>query len=178
MDFLNFKLLWGIIVGEKFKVEIVQLPLPKGVNIIIGQSHFIKSTEDIYEAIVNSCPSIKFGLGFCEASGDRLVRYEGNDEELRKLAAETCLKIGAGHVFIIYLKDGWPINVLNALKNVPEVTRIFAATANPIQAVVIETEQGRGLLGVIDGYKPVGIETEEKIRERRVFLRKIGYKLK
>jgi len=178
MDFLNFKLLWGIVVGEKFKVEIVQLPLPKGVNIIIGQSHFIKSTEDIYEAIVNSCPSIKFGLGFCEASGDRLVRYEGNDEELKRLAAETCLKIGAGHVFVIYLKDGWPINVLNALKNVPEVTRIFAATANPIQAVVVETEQGRGLLGVVDGYKPVGIETEEKIRERRDFLRKIGYKLK
>lgn len=165
-------------MGEKFKVEIIQLPLPKGVNIIIGQSHFIKSTEDIYEALVNSCPSIKFGLGFCEASGDRLVRYEGNDEELKKLAAETCLKIGAGHVFVIYLKNGWPINVLNALKNVPEVTRIFAATANPIQAVVVETEQGRGLLGVIDGFKPVGIETEEKIKERRDFLRKIGYKLK
>ena len=178
MDFLNPKIFMGSVLSINFKIEVIQLPLPEGVNIIIGQSHFIKSTEDIYEAIVNSCPSIKFGLGFCEASGDRLVRYEGNDEELKKLAAEVCLKIGAGHIFVIYLKGGWPINVLNALKNVPEVTRIFAATANPIQAVVIETEQGRGLLGVVDGYKPVGIETEEKIRERREFLRRIGYKLR
>jgi len=166
------------ILSEKFKIEIIQIPIPEGTNVIIGQSHFIKTTEDIYETIVNSCPSIKFGLGFCEASGDRLVRHEGNDEELRKLAAETCLKIGAGHVFVIYLRGGWPINVLNAIKNVPEVTRIFAATANPIQAVVIETDQGRGLLGVVDGFKPVGIEDEEKIKERREFLRKIGYKLK
>ncbi len=160
------------------KIEVVKIEVPEGTNVIIGQSHFIKTTEDIYEALVTSVPNIKFGFAFCEASGDRLVRVEGNDEELKKLASEMALKIGAGHSFIIYLKNAWPINVLNALKNVSEVTTIYCATANPVQVIVAETDQGRAILGVVDGFKPVGVEKEEDIRKRREFLRKIGYKLK
>lgn len=158
------------------KLEVVQIDLPKGVNVIIGQTHFIKSVEDIAEALVGSVPGIKFGLAFCEASGDRLIRHDGNDEDLRKLAVENARKIGAGHTFIVYIKDAWPINVLNALKMVPEVTTIYCATANPVQVVVISTNQGRGVVGIIDGYTPLGVENEEKIRERVEFLRKIGYK--
>ncbi len=159
------------------KIEVVTVPVPEKVNVIIGQSHFIKTCEDIYEALVTSVPTIKFGLAFCEASGDRLVRVEGNDEELKKLATEVALKIGAGHVFVLYLRDAWPINVLNALKHVPEVVTIYCATANPVQVIVAETDQGRAVLGVVDGWKPVGVETPEKVKERREFLRKIGYKL-
>lgn len=158
------------------KFEVVQIPLPEGVNVILGYSHFIKTVEDLYEALVTSSPNIKFGIGFCEASGDRLVRYDGNDEELSKLAADTAFKVGAGHFFIIYIRGAWPINVLNAIKNVMEVTRVLAATANPIQVIVVETEQGRGVVGVVDGYTPKGIEDDEKKAERHEFLRKIGYK--
>lgn len=158
------------------KFEVVQVPLPEGTNVILGYSHFIKTVEDLYEALVTSSPGIKFGIGFCEASGDRLVRFDGNDEELTKLAAETALKVGAGHFFIVYIRDAWPINVLNSVKNVMEVTRVLAATANPIQVIVAETEQGRGVVGVIDGYIPLGLESEDKKAERHEFLRKIGYK--
>ncbi|HDD05123.1 hypothetical protein DRN62_01500 [Nanoarchaeota archaeon] len=159
------------------KLEIVEVKKPEGTNVILGQSHFIKTVEDIHEALVNSVPNIKFGLAFCESSGDRLVRTSGTDEELEKVAAENVLNIGAGHCFMIVLRDCYPINVLNAVKHVPEVCRIFCATANPLQVVVVETSQGRGILGVIDGEKPKGIEDEEKVKERKEFLRKIGYKL-
>jgi len=159
------------------KLEIVEVKKPEGTNVILGQSHFIKTVEDIHEALVNSVPNIKFGLAFCESSGDRLVRTSGTDEELEKVAAENVLNIGAGHCFMIVLRDCYPINVLNAVKHVPEVCRIFCATANPLQVVVAETSQGRGILGVIDGEKPKGIEDEEKVKERKEFLRKIGYKL-
>jgi adenosine/AMP kinase len=160
----------------EYRIEVVDIPVPEGTNVIIGQTHFIKTVEDLYEALITSAPTIKFGIGFCEASQDRLVRHEGNDEELRRLAAETALRIGAGHCFVVYLRDAWPINVLNAIKQVQEVVGIYAATANPLQVVVIETNQGRGVIGVVDGYTPVGIEKEEDIRRRHEFLRKIGYK--
>ncbi len=164
-------------MGEvQFKTEIIQIKPPEGCNIILGQSHFIKTVEDIYEALVNTVPGIKFGIAFIESSGKCLVRHEGNDEGLRKLAAETALKLGTGHAFIIFLREGWPINVLQRLKTVPEVCKIYCATANPVQVIVAETDQGRGILGVIDGFKTKGIEKEEDIRERREFLRKIGYK--
>ena len=159
------------------KLEIVKVEIPEGVSVIIGQSHFIKTTEDIYEALVSSVPNIRFGLGFCEASGDRLVRVEGNDDELKKLAANTALKIGAGHSFILFIKNAWPINVLNALKHVCEITTIYCATSNPVQVIIGETDQGRAILGIVDGFKPVGVEKEEDIKKRRDFLRKIGYKL-
>ncbi len=158
------------------KIEVIQIPIPEGANVIIGHSHFIKTVEDVYEALVTSVPGIKFGLAFNEASGKRLVRVDGNDEELIKLASETALKIGAGHFFIIYIRNAWPINVLNRLKDVQEIVRIFAATANPLQVIVAETDQGRGVLGVVDGYTPLGVEKEEDVSERKQFLRKIGYK--
>ena len=158
------------------KIEIVQIEIPKDTNVIIGQAHFIKTVEDLYEALMNSLPNIKFGIAFCEASGKRLIRYDGNDEELIKLAIEQARKIGAGHTFIVYIKNAYPINVLKYIKEVPEVIRIFAATANPLQVIVVETEQGRGIIGVIDGNTPLGIEDEENKKERYEFLRKIGYK--
>jgi adenosine/AMP kinase len=151
--------------------------MPSDSNVIIGQTHFIKTAEDIYEAMINSAPNIKFGIAFCEASMECLVRVEGNDEELKSIASENALSIGAGHTFVILMKDGYPINVLGALKNVPEVCSIFCATANQVDVVVTENERGRGILGVIDGEKPKGIENEENRRIRREFLRKIGYKL-
>lgn len=160
----------------KIEFKVVDIPVPEGTNVIIGISHFIKTVEDLYEALVTSAPNIKFGIGFCEASGKRLVRHDGNDEELRKLAAEAAYKIGAGHSFVVYIKDAWPINVLNALKNVQEVVTILAATANPVQVIVAETDQGRAIIGVVDGYTPLGIEGKEDIKERYEFLRKIGYK--
>ncbi len=163
-------------MSQEVKLRVVSIRVPEGTNIIIGQSHFIKTVEDLYEALITSAPNIKFGIGFCEASGKRLVRHDGNDEELRKLAAKAAYDIGAGHVFVIYIKDAWPINVLNALKQVQEVVTLYAATANPVQVIVAETDQGRALLGVIDGYTPLGIEREEDIKERHEFLRKIGYK--
>ena len=146
-------------------------------NTILGMSHFIKTAEDLYEALVNSVPAIKFGLGFCESSGPCLVRHEGNDEELRRLAAEKAFEIGCGHSFIIYLKNAYPLNVLDKIKKVPEVCTIYAATANPLEVIIVETEQGRGIIGVVDGYKSKRIEIENDIVERRGFLRKIGYKL-
>jgi adenosine/AMP kinase len=158
------------------RIEAVEVPVPDGVNVIIGQAHFIKTVEDLYEALVTSVPGIRFGIAFCEASQKRLIRYEGNDEELVKLAIEAAKRIAAGHTFVIYIRDAWPINVLNAIKNVQEVVTLFAATANPLQVVVAETEQGRGVLGVIDGFTPLGVEGEEDRKERHDFLRKIGYK--
>jgi adenosine/AMP kinase len=158
------------------RLEVVQIPIPEGANVIIGHSHFIKTVEDLYEALITSSPGIRFGLAFNEASGKRLVRIDGNDEELIKLASETALKVGAGHFFIIYLKNAWPINVLNRIKDVQEVVRIYAATANPLQVIVVETDQGRGVLGVVDGFTPLGVESSEDINERKSFLRKIGYK--
>jgi len=159
------------------KLEVVKVDVPEGVNVILGQSHFIKTVEDLHEVLVNSVPGIKFGLAFNEASGPCLVRASGNDEELKNLAVENALRIGCGHAFIIYIRDAYPINVLNAIKHVPEVCRIFAATANPLQVIVAETEQGRGILGVVDGFKTKGVETPEDVRARKEFLRKIGYKL-
>ncbi|MDT7875177.1 MAG: adenosine-specific kinase [Sulfolobus sp.] len=158
------------------KIDVVRVEIPEGTNVIIGQSHFIKTVEDLYETLASSSPTLRFGIAFCEASGKRLIRWDGNDEELIKMAQQTALKIGAGHTFVIYLKNGYPINVLNRIKNVEEVVRIFAATANPLQVLVAETDQGRGIIGVVDGYTPLGIEGEADIKERKELLRKFGYK--
>jgi len=159
------------------EIKTYKVKVPEGTNVILGQTHFIKSVEDLYEALVNSVPQIKFGLAFCEASGPCLVRFEGNDEELKKLASQTAFEIGAGHFFVIYIKNAYPINVLKAIKECPEVCSIFCATANPAEVIIAETEQGRGVLGVIDGFPSKGIESEKDIKERKEFLRKIGYKL-
>lgn len=158
------------------KILAIEIENPQKLNLILGQSHFIKTVEDLYEILITSIPGIKFGLAFCEASGEKLVRTEGNDLELIKLAEKNAMKIAAGHTFIIFLKDAYPINVLNQIKNCQEVCRIFCATSNPLQVIVAETSQGRGILGVIDGEKPVGIENDNKKKERREFLRKIMYK--
>ena len=157
--------------------KIVKIDPPKDCNIILGMAHFIKTTEDLYEALVNAVPTIKFGIGFCESSGPCLVRREGNDDELRRLAAEKAFEIACGHSFVIYLKNAYPINVLDKIKRAPEVCTIFAATANPLEIIIAETAQGRGIIGVVDGLKSKGIETDENLKERRAFLRKIGYKL-
>jgi len=155
----------------------VKIDPPKDCNIILGMAHFIKTAEDLYEAMVNSVPDIKFGLGFCESSEPCLVRHEGNDEELRSLAAQKAFEIGCGHSFLIYIKNAYPLNVLDKIKKVPEVCTIYAATANPLEVIIAETAQGRGIIGVVDGLKSKGIETDADIKERRQFLRKIGYKL-
>ncbi|MDP2807683.1 MAG: adenosine-specific kinase [bacterium] len=149
---------------------------PEDVNFILGQTHFIKTVEDLYEILVSSVPGIKFGLAFCEASGACLIRSEGTDDEMVNLAIENAKAIGAGHSFIIFLKNAYPINVLNAVKNCPEVCRIFCATANPCQVIIAESEQGRGILGVIDGSAPKGVEDAEGRKWRKELLRKIGYK--
>ena len=159
------------------ELRTVKIEMPKECNVILGTAHFIKTVEDIYEALVNAVPNIKFGIGFCESSGPCLVRSEGNDKELKNLAINQALKLGCGHCFIIFLKNAYPINVLDKIKQVPEVCSIHAATANPLQVVIAETEQGRGILGVIDGMKSKGIETENDVTARKDFLRKIGYKL-
>ncbi len=159
------------------ETELVKVEMPPDSNIVIGQTHFIKTAEDLYEAMVNSAPGIKFGIAFCEASQHCLVRVEGNDEELKSLAAKNAVNIGAGHTFVIIMREGYPINVLRAIKNVPEVCSIFCATANEVDVVVAENERGRGILGVIDGEKPKGIEDEDHRKERKDFLRTIGYKL-
>jgi adenosine/AMP kinase len=156
----------------------VKIETPKDCNVILGMAHFIKTAEDLYEALVNAVPNIKFGVGFCESSGPCLVRHEGNDEELRRLAAEKAFEIACGHSFIIFLKNAYPINVLDKVKEAPEVCTIYAATANPIEVIIAETELGRGIIGVVDGFKSKGIEKEEDIKARREFLRNIGYKLK
>ena len=156
----------------------VQIQKPEEINFILGQSHFIKTIEDLHEAMVNAVPGIKFGAAFCEASGKCLVRWTGTDEAMMALARENALALGAGHSFIIFLGDGfYPVNVLNAVKTVPEVCRVFCATANPTAVIIAETEQGRGILGVIDGSAPLGVEGEEDIAWRKGFLRMIGYKL-
>ena len=159
------------------ELKTVKVEMSENCNVILGTAHFIKTVEDIYEALVNAVPSIRFGIGFCEASGPCLVRSEGNDEELKRLATNHAFRLGCGHSFIIFLKDAYPINVLGKIKQVPEVCVIHAATANPLEVIVAETEQGRGILGVIDGFKIKGIETEKDVAARNEFLRKIGYKL-
>jgi len=155
----------------------VRIEAREGCNVILGMAHFIKTIEDLYEALVNAVPNIKFGIGFCESSGPCLVRHEGTDEELRQLAANTALEIGCGHSFIIFLKNAYPINVLDKVKKVPELCTIYAATANPLEIIIVETHQGRGIVGVVDGSSSKGIETERDIKERKELLRKIGYKL-
>ena len=156
----------------------VKIDKPEEINFILGQSHFIKTVEDIHETLVGSVPGIKFGLAFCEASGACLVRTTGNDEELIEMAQRNALAIGAGHSFILFLAEGFfPINVLNAVKNVPEVCGIFCATANPTSVVVADINRGRAILGVVDGFKPKGVETEKDITWRKNLLRTIGYKL-
>lgn len=160
------------------ELKTVRIDKPEATNFILGQSHFIKTVEDLHEALVGAVPGIRFGLAFCEASGKCLVRYSGNDATMVALAKENARDIGAGHTFVIFLADGFfPVNVLNAVKMVPEVCRIFCATANPTEVIVAETEQGRGIVGVIDGARPKGVETEEDIAWRKGFLRQIGYKL-
>jgi len=155
----------------------VRIEALENCNVILGMAHFIKTVEDLYEALVNAVPNIKFGIGFCESSGPCLVRHEGNDEELRLLAAEKAFEIACGHSFVIFLKNAYPINVLDKIKKVPEVCTIYAATSNPLEVIIAETKQGRGIVGVIDGLKSKGIETKEDTKARKEFLRKIGYKL-
>jgi adenosine/AMP kinase len=155
----------------------VEIEKPDEINFILGQSHFIKTVEDIYEALIQAVPGIQFGLAFCESSGKCLIRWVGTDDEMIELAKKNALALSAGHCFILFLGQGYfPINVLNVVKNVPEVCRIFCATANPVEVVIAETEQGRGILGVIDGFKSKGVEGDEDIAWRKGFLRKIGYK--
>ena len=158
------------------ELKLVPLDIPQGGNLILGQTHFIKSVEDIYEAIVNTVPQMKFGVAFNEASGPCLTRVDGNDETLKQTAANNAAALAAGHIFVVVMLEGYPINVLGRIKDVPEVCSIFCATANPVQAVVAESEQGRGVIGVIDGFPPKGIESKEDEEKRRGFLRAIGYK--
>ncbi|MCD6161622.1 MAG: adenosine-specific kinase [candidate division Zixibacteria bacterium] len=158
-------------------IEAIEIAMPDGCNVIFGQSHFIKTAESLYEAMVNGSPGVKFGLAFSEASQECLIRTEGSDDELIKLSAEALMNIGCGHSFIIYLKDAFPINFLPAIKNVPEVVGIFCATANPLQVVIARSKQGGAVLGVIDGLAPKGIEEEHHRQARKKFLRDIGYKL-
>jgi len=158
------------------ELKIVPLEIPEGGNLILGQTHFIKTVEDVYEAIVNTVPQIKFGVAFNEASGPCLTRVDGNDDALKALAARNATAVAAGHIFVVALREGYPINVLGRIKDVPEVCSIFCATANPAQVVVAESEQGRGVLGVIDGFPPKGVEDAEDVEKRRAFLRMIGYK--
>lgn len=158
-------------------ITTVRFEKPEELNFILGQSHFIKTVEDLHEAVVQASPTIKFGIAFCESSGPRLVRWSGNDRELIDLAVKNAQAIAAGHSFLILLREGFPINVLNAVKMVPEVCRIYCATANPVEVVVGETEQGRAILGVVDGGSPLGVEDEEDIAERKAMLRRFGYKL-
>lgn len=159
------------------ELKLIKIKKPEDVNVILGQAHFIKTAEDFYEVLVNNVPGIKFGLAFAESSGACKVRVEGNDVELKKLAQDNALELGAGHSVIVFIRNAYPINVLNAIKNIPEVCNIYCASANPIEVVVAESETGRGILGVIDGFKPKGIESAEDIVWRKEFLRKIGYKL-
>jgi adenosine/AMP kinase len=162
--------------GSPVDLETVRIENPDNLNLVLGQSHFIKTVEDLHEVLAGSSPHLRFGLAFCESSGPRLVRASGNDDELRSLAVRNALSIGAGHSFIVFLRDGFPVNVLNAIKAVPEVCRVFCATANSVDVVVASTPDGRGILGVIDGGSPLGVETDEDVAERRALLRRIGYK--
>jgi uncharacterized protein len=165
------------VMAGKIQVHVVAMEKPEELNLILGQAHFIKTVEDLHEALAGAVPQLRFGLAFCESSGPRLVRHSGNDPELVELAIRNALTIGAGHSFIIFLRDGFPVNVLNQVKLVPEVCRIYCATANPVQVIVGETPAGRGILGVVDGGSPLGVETEADIAERKQLLRQIGYKL-
>ncbi len=158
------------------ELRTVHIEFPEGANVIIGQSHFIKTVEDLYEIMISSAPGLRFGIAFSEASGPCLVRHDGNDEELEGAAIDIANEIGAGHSFVILMQDGYPINVLNAVKSCQEVCRIFCATANPVEVVVAETAQGKGILGVVDGSSPKGVEGEGDIEKRKSFLRTIGYK--
>jgi hypothetical protein len=162
--------------SDDIKLKSIRIEIPEGLNIIFGHSHFIKTVEDLYETLVASSLTLKFGIAFCEASQQRLIRSDGNDEALTKLAEQTAFDIACGHSFVIFLKDGFPISVLNQIKQVPEVCRIFCATANPLEIIVVETKQGRGVMGVIDGETPLGIETDDDRAARIEFLQKIGYK--
>ncbi len=159
------------------ELKVVPIEKPEDMNFILGHSHFIKTVEDVYEAIVQTNPSMKFGIAFCEASGPALVRWIGNEQDLVDLAVKNASNLAAGHCFIVMMREGFPINILNAIKQVPEVTRIFCATANPTEVIIAETEQGRAILGVVDGMKTKGVETEADIEVRKKFLRAIGYKL-
>jgi adenosine/AMP kinase len=155
----------------------VRIQKPEDLNFILGQAHFIKTVEDLHEVLTGSSPHLRFGLAFCESSGPRLVRRSGNDEELVDLATRNALALGAGHTFIVFLREGFPVNVLNQVKQVPEVCHIYCATANPVEVLLAETEQGRGIVGVVDGGSPLGVETEDDVVARHGLLRRIGYKL-
>ncbi len=160
-------------------MELLEVPLdnPDELNLILGQSHFIKTVEDLHEALAGSSSATRFGLAFCESSGPRLVRRSGNDDDLERLATKNALAIGAGHSFIVFLRDAFPVNVLNAIKQLPEVCHIYCATANPVSVIVAQTENGRGVLGVIDGGAPLGVETDNDVADRKKLLRVLGYKL-
>ena len=160
-------------------MNLLTIPItkPESTNLILGQSHFIKTVEDIYEAVVQTNPQIRFGLGFCESSGPALVRWVGNDEKLIAMAKTAAMDLSCGHCFVLFIENGFPVSILNAVKHVPEVCHIYCATANPVEVIVAETDQGRGIMGVVDGMKTKGIETEKDIEERKELLRKIGYKL-
>ena len=161
----------------EFNTKIVELEAPGECNLILGQSHFIKTVEDLHEAIVHTVPGVEFGLAFCEASGDCLVRKSGNHEDLTKIAAQKMFEIGCGHSFLIFVKNAFPINIVQRINTVPEVVTLYCATANPVQVLIAETEQGRGILGVIDGFKPKGIESKDDEESRKKSLREWGYKL-
>ena len=159
------------------ELKVQSMEIPEGCNVIFGQTHFIKTVEDLYEIIVGAVPGAKFGIAFCEASGHCLIRVEGNDEALKEAAMKNASSIGAGHTFVIFLKDAFPINILNAVKMCQEVCSLYCATANPVQVILAESEQGRGVLGVIDGFSPKGVEKEEDVAWRKDLLRKFNYKL-
>jgi adenosine/AMP kinase len=164
-------------VIRELNTKVIDVKVPDGCNVVLGQSHFIKTVEDLYEALVNAVPNIQFGLAFCESSGPCLIRSDGNEAQLKELAVKAAYEISAGHSFIIFMRNAYPINVLDKVKSVPEVCNIYLATANPFQVIVAETEQGRGILGVVDGYASKGIENQRDVAERKEFLRKVGYKL-
>jgi adenosine/AMP kinase len=159
------------------ELHVVAIDKPDDMNVIVGQAHFIKTVEDVHEALAGASPHLRFGVAFCEASGPCLVRRSGNDEALVELATKNAVAVGAGHTFFVFLADGFPVNVLNQLKQVPEVCRVFCATANPLQVIVAETELGRGIVGVVDGLAPAGVETATDVAARKQLLRTIGYKL-
>jgi hypothetical protein len=161
---------------DAMELKTVRLEIPENGNIILGQTHFIKTVEDVYEAVVNTVPQMKFGVAFCEASGACLIRADGNDDALKALAIRNAQAVAAGHTFVVCMKEGYPINLLTRIKDVPEVVNLFCATANPVEVVIAETEQGRGVLGVIDGSVPAGVEDQAGVEWRHSLLRKIGYK--
>jgi len=162
--------------NSNYRTHVIKIDIPGDLNVVFGMSHFIKTVEDLYETLAEASPGLKFGIAFCEASQKRLIRTDGNSDELIERATKAAFDVGCGHTFFVFLKDGFPVNVLGRIKNVSEVCRIFCATANPLEVLVAETDLGRGVLGVVDGQAPLGVETEEDKNERREFLRAIGYK--